>query len=86
MLWFRQKDGPKYTLDAENCGLSIGQVVEHKVTGRKAVIVALYEQNSRQWATVSVGWTSNDEFDTTVSEIKPFVEPASTNAVDPHVE
>lgn len=74
MLWNRNR--PRTRL-AEVDGLRAGSVVRHKVTEAKAVIVELFEEDGRQWATVSVGWAASQEFDTTVAEIEAFVESAS---------
>lgn len=55
-------------------GLSVGDVVRHKVTGAKAVIVAFFYDEGREWATVSIGWAARDEFDTSVAELEPWRE------------
>lgn len=65
-------------LDSAN-GLHVGDVVRHKVTGARAVIIALKrEPSGEDWARVSVGWKSDDEFDTTVAEIEKFSPAPST--------
>jgi hypothetical protein len=77
-IW-KEKEPAKTRLTFIN-GMAEGSVVRHKVTGAKAVVVMLFEQYDRCWATVSVGWSDIEEFDTTIAEIELFEQPESVDA------
>lgn len=64
-------------------GLWVGQCVQHKVTGAKAVIVQ-FSRGGRN-ARVSVGWYAHEEFTARVAELEAYKEPPAVAAVDPHV-
>lgn len=81
-MWFKKKR--KVVVQSVG-GFSAGCLVQHKVTAKKAVIVRLFIESDEYWATVSVGWQSVDEFDTTVAEIEPFKLAPPLDAVDPVV-
>lgn len=73
-MWFRKTPPPAARVLICN-GLHVGQLVQHKVTGAKAVIVAftVEGQFGLPDATVTTGWPAEDEFTTRVAEIEPYV-------------
>lgn len=74
-MWFR-KQTPRQIVECR--GFHVGQLVQHKVGGGKAVICEFFEQNGVMFARVARGEFGFDECDCYVSEIEPYcAEPAS---------
>lgn len=55
-------------------GFIVGQIVRHRVTDAKAVIVrfGIVHEDDTTDVTLSVGWSRSDEFDSTIAEIEPW--------------
>lgn len=63
-------------------GFEVGQIVWHKVTGQKAVIIR-FDPDDDNDVEVSRGWNYSDEFHTTAAEITgidPMKEVANNEA------
>jgi hypothetical protein len=68
--WIKWSNGDIRTIPA--CNLSVGQVVQHKVTGMRAVIVDFGTDNDgHTMAYVTVGFNDGDSFRCYAAEIEP---------------
>lgn len=72
-LWKRQAPTIIKTMQRDHGGLTIGQKVQHKVSGERAVVIRMFtESDGEAWLTLATNPWSGGEFDATAAEFEPL--------------